>query len=80
MPKYKNSLKKIGGVPNIPQSIMNSIGNRQADFSTGNTKIDPSKPITACKVDRDQEGNIRYPIIVSPTLRILDLGVIEYQR
>ena len=50
------------------------------DFSHGKTKLDPNKPITACKVERDYEGNIVYPIVVTPTLKILNLGVVEYER
>ena len=31
-------------------------------------------------MDRDENGNIKYPIVVGPTLSILNLGVIEYDR
>ena len=71
MPKYKNSLKRVGTTG--------------LDYSTGKTKLEnynPSsnKAITTCRVNRDENGNIIYPIFVSPTLKILDLGVVEYER
>ena len=70
MPKYKNSLRKVGGPD----------GFGRMDYSTGRTRLDPNKIVTAIKVDRDEEGHIVYPIIVTPTLRILNLGVVEYMR
>ena len=58
MPKYKNSIKKVH----------REKGNR-LDYSTGGqTRLDPSKPITSCKVNKDSDGNITYPIVVSNTL------------
>lgn len=39
----------------------------------------PSK-IAAVKFDRDNRGDVMYPIFVSPTLKIMNLGVIDYQR
>jgi hypothetical protein len=68
MPKYRNSLKKV-----------RNYGER-ADYSCGRTKLDPSRPVTSIKVNRDSKGNIIYPIHVSQTLRILDLGRVEFER
>ncbi len=34
----------------------------------GATQIDPAKKFTKISVDRDEEGNIKYPIVVSQTL------------
>jgi hypothetical protein len=50
------------------------------NLTTGTTQIDPKKKFTKIEVERDEEGNIRYPIYVSPTLQILNLGVIEWER
>ena len=36
--------------------------------------------ISAVKVDRDEEGNVKYPIEVSGTLKILNLGIVEFER
>ena len=69
MPKYKNCLKRVNR------------GNGCFDGGqTGRTRLDPSKPITACKVEKDGEGNIVYPIIVTQTLKIMNLGTVEYER
>ena len=53
---------------------------KPGDLTTGETKIDPKKTIPKVNVDRDDNGNIKYPIIISPTLQILNLGVIEWER
>ncbi|CDW85165.1 f y-rich n-terminus family protein [Stylonychia lemnae] len=53
---------------------------RGADLSTGQTQIDPRKKFTKIEVERDEYGNIKYPIIVSPTLQILNLGIIEFEK
>lgn len=66
MPKYKNSLKKIEGDTYQPSKRRNYGGNGGSiDYSTGKTRLDNSKPITACKVEKDSDGNIKYPIIVT---------------
>jgi hypothetical protein len=31
-------------------------------------------------VERDLEGNIIYPIVITPTLSILNLGVVDFER
>jgi hypothetical protein len=31
-------------------------------------------------VERDQQGNIVYPIVVNPSISVLNLGVVEYER
>ena len=50
MPKYRNSLKKVGS---------SSYG---LDYSTGMTKLDDKRPVTACLVEKDDDGNIKYPM------------------
>ena len=76
MPKYKNSLKRP-----FKTADHGGVGSNGIDMSHGRgTKLDPSKPITACKVEKDAEGNIIYPIVVSPCLKILNLGAVEYDR
>lgn len=51
-----------------------------ADKSTGNTKIDLKRKFTKVNLERDQEGNVIYPIVIAPTLSILSLGVVEWER
>ena len=53
---------------------------RPSDMTTGQTRIDPQKKFTKIEVERDDYGNIKYPIVVSPTLSILNLGSIEWER
>lgn len=67
MPKYKNSLKKIEGDTYQPKRRRydGGGGGGNVDYSTGKTRLDNSKPITACKVEKDSDGNIKYPIIVT---------------
>lgn len=36
--------------------------------------------IAAVRIERDEEGNVKYPIKVSDTLKILNLGIVEYER
>lgn len=55
-------------------------GNNAADKSTGNTRIDLKKKFTKVNVDRDSEGNVIYPIVITPTLSILSLGVVDWER
>ena len=70
-PKYKHSLKKVAG---------SSFGGQGLDYSIVMTKLDEKRPVTAVKVDKDEDGNIRYPIIVTNTLKILNLAVVKSQR
>lgn len=49
-------------------------------MSTGQTKIDLKKKFTKINLERDLEGNIVYPINVAPSLQILNLGVVDYER
>ena len=79
MPKYKNSLKRVDGEKTSYKKSRRDEGTG-LDYSTGRTKLDPSKPVTACKVEKDSDGNIIYPIVVTQTLKILNLGVVEYER
>ena len=53
---------------------------KAADKSTGHTRIDLKKKFTKVSLERDLEGNIIYPIVISPTLSILNLGVIDWER
>ncbi len=55
-------------------------GLRGGDKSTGQTRIDLKKKFTKVNIERDLEGNILYPIVISPTLSILNLGVVEWER
>jgi hypothetical protein len=38
------------------------------------------KKFTKVNVERDLEGHIIYPIQISPTLTILNLGVVDWER
>jgi hypothetical protein len=38
------------------------------------------KRFTKINVERDLEGNIVYPIVVTPTLQILNLGYVDFER
>ena len=49
-------------------------------MTCGQTKIDLKRKFTKIALERDLEGNIVYPINVSPALKILNLGVVEYER
>jgi hypothetical protein len=55
-------------------------GVRSGDKATGVTKIDLKKKFTKVNLDRDEEGNVIYPIVIAPTLQILNLGVVEWER
>ena len=59
---------------------MNDSKEKGGDMKCGATKIDMQKKFTRITVDRDLEGNIVYPINVSPTLQILNLGVVDFDR
>jgi hypothetical protein len=67
LPKFKKLNEKLNGM-------------RSGDKTTGQTKIDLKKKFTRVNVERDLEGNIVYPIIITPTLQILNLGTVEWQR
>ena len=56
------------------------VGNNAADKSTGLTKIDPKRKFTKVNVECDSEGNVIYPIVITPTLSILSLGVVDWER
>lgn len=73
---FKDNLTKFKKPPvtQFPASIPGG------NLSTGQTQIDPQKKFTKINVERDEDGNIRYPIYVSPTLSILSLGEVEYER
>ncbi len=54
---------------------------KPGDLTTGeNIKLEIKKHIPNIAVSRDEHGNIKYPIEISPTLQILNLGTIEYDR
>ena len=65
MPKYKNSLKRIDGEKTSYKRSRRDNEATGMDYSCGRTKLDPSKPVTACKIEKDSDGNIVYPIVVS---------------
>jgi len=67
LPKFKKLNDRVNGM-------------RSGDKSMGQTKIDLKKKFTKVNIERDLEGNIVYPIVISPTLQILNLGVIEWER
>ncbi len=67
LPKFKRLNDRVNGM-------------RSGDKSMGQTKIDLKKKFTKVNVERDLEGNIVYPIQISPTLQILNLGIIEWER
>ena len=48
-PRYRNSLKKVGS---------SSYG---LDYNTGITKLDDKRPMNACLVEKDDDGNIKNP-------------------
>lgn len=55
LPKYKKLNDRVNGT-------------RAGDKSMGQTRIDLKKRFTKVNVDRDLEGNIVYPIVITPTL------------
>jgi len=65
--KYKKLNERVNGL-------------KGGDKSTGNTRIDLKKKFTKVNIERDLEGNILYPIVISPTLSILNLGVVDWER
>lgn len=56
----------------------NDASNNGGDKSMGHTRIDLKKKFTKVHVERDHEGNIIYPIVISPSLSVLNLGVIDW--
>lgn len=46
----------------------------------GHTKLDRNRIITSIKLLYNDDNSVIYPIIVSSTLKILNLGYIEYER
>ena len=40
----------------------------------------PRKKVPKVQLQRDENGNIKYPIQINSSLQILDLGKIEYER
>ena len=64
MPKYKNSLKRVDGEKTSYKRSRRE-ETTGLDYSTGKTKFDPAKPVTALKVEKDSDGNIVYPIVVT---------------
>lgn len=67
MPKYKNCLKRIWQ-------------KEDGDDYYGRTRLNINKEVIACKVEKDVDGNVIYPIIVTATLKILNLGTVEFER
>ena len=67
LPKFKRLNEKINGM-------------KSGDKSCGQTRIDLKKKFTKVNIERDLEGNIIYPIVITPTLQILNLGVVEWER
>ena len=55
LPKFKKLNEKINGM-------------KSGDKSTGQTRIDLKKKFTKVNIERDLEGNIIYPIVITPTL------------
>ena len=49
-------------------------------MTLGKTKINLQKRFTKINIERDLEGNIIYPIVVTPQLKILNLGYVDYER
>lgn len=47
---------------------------------SGNNVDKPKKKISKVMVERDEDGNIQFPIVINPSLTILDLGKIEYEK
>jgi hypothetical protein len=43
-------------------------GMKSGDKTMGQTRIDLKKKFTKVNIERDLEGNICYPIVISPTL------------
>ena len=64
---FKNILPKY-------KKITDSLKEKGSNLSTGKTKIDLMKKFTKVNVERDLEGNVIYPIVISPSLQILNLG------
>ena len=46
----------------------------------GCTRLDRSKVISSIKLTYNEDNTVQYPIYVSATLRILNLGYIEFER
>ena len=57
-----------------------NINLKSQQITYGVTKIDPSKLLNSIKVDFDEEGNVKYPIIVTGSLKILNLGIVDWER
>ena len=49
-------------------------------MSLGKTNINLQRRFTKINLERDLEGNIIYPIVVTPQLKILNLGLVDYER
>lgn len=64
----------------LPKFKKMNASSAAGNLSCGNTKIDIKRKITKINVDRDGDGNIKYPIVVMPTLTILNLGIVDYER
>ena len=63
--------------------VMQKVSVKKSAFSVERApekKLDKGESINNIKVKSDEESNIVYPIVVSDGLRILNLGVIDYQR
>ena len=50
------------------------------DYSMGRTVLDPSITNPDFEIPRDKDGSIIYPINISSTLQILNLGTIDFKR
>ena len=67
--KFKNYLRRNPSKANVG-----------LDGIMGKTRIDPNKIFSSIHLEYEEDGSIKYPINVSGTLRILNLGVIEWER
>jgi hypothetical protein len=64
----------------LPKFKRAQAGLKSGDKSTGQTRIDLKKKFTKVNIERDLEGNIIYPIVITPTLSILNLGIVDWER
>ena len=51
-----------------------------APIKASNITLSTKPGVKKLNIETDEEGNIKYPIIVHQSLKILDLGYIEYER
>lgn len=80
---YRNWVKRSATIKNKDNKELSGSVNADLTASSmcyGETKLDPDRIPHDIRVEFDDEGNVKYPIEVTGTLKILNLGYVDHER